>query len=629
MNGGFTYQVILIEINDIVGTTISGDKAANTLIGDKNANTISGYLGDDIIFGHGGDDTIDGNEGNDVLYGGAGADTLAGSDGNDVLYGGAGADTIDGGAGDDVFYGGAGADSLTGGGGRDHFVLDLDASSPADANTITDFNAGDDTFRIIERTGKLEQIARTGFLDVATAEAQYGITFRAHKKSIFKIVGKDDADTTNRETDDIKLITSTNTLPSSIKFTVAINGGTEADDLIYGARYGDVLQGFGGDDTIHGRAGANILHGGAGSDTIYGGTDSDIIFGGYDGVVETDRLYGAAGNDLIINANSDYDIQGGAGDDTIISGSGARLEGGGLDGGAGADTIIIGSGGNTGIGTHAQGGTGDDLIIDTGLATADQIFSGGAGQDTFALNINSKITTTITDFAVAQDTIFLEVSQAQKSAFDALSDNADKLKALGLRLVVDATGANIMRGDTAIIKLPNAQGLDINRNIKLRTQGEDIGERIAIAKEDVFDEGFAREGLIVNSDGTDAADIIINEAGDRTIRAGAGDDFIAVYADRVDVYGGAGNDVFFLDHEKLGTDIFSNSMNIQDYRNDANEQDIIRVKVTAAQKADIDARTSIVEKFKVLRISVTGISDIWLDDNNTEENYVYIPGVGE
>ena len=171
-NGGFTYQVILIEINDIVGVSISGDKSANILIGDKNANTISGYLGDDIIFGRGGADAIDGNGGNDVLYGGAGADT------------------IDGGDGDDVFYGGAGADRLTGGDGRDHFVLDLDASSPADANTITDFNAGDDSFRIIERTGKLEQIARTGFLDVATAEAQYGITFRANKKSIFKIVGQ-------------------------------------------------------------------------------------------------------------------------------------------------------------------------------------------------------------------------------------------------------------------------------------------------------------------------------------------------------------------------------------------------------------------------------------------------------
>ena len=97
------------------------------------------------------------------------------------------------------------------------------------------------------------------------------------------------------KTDDIKLITSIGTLPSSIKFTVALNGGTDANDLIYGAHYDDVLQGFGGDDTIYGIGGANILHGGTGSDVIYGGTGADIIFGGYDDAVQTDRLYGGAG----------------------------------------------------------------------------------------------------------------------------------------------------------------------------------------------------------------------------------------------------------------------------------------------------------------------------------------------
>ena len=123
---------------------------------------------------------------------------------------------------------------------------------------------------------------------------------------------------------------------------------------------------------------------------------------------------------------------------------------------------------------------------------------------------------------MAQDTIFLEVSQTQKTAFDALTDNADKLKALGLRLEVDAAGTRIIRGDDTIINLQNAQGLDINRNIKLRTQGEDIGARIAIAKEDVFDTGFAPEYLLVYED----QNVVIAEAGATRLDGTAADDVI-------------------------------------------------------------------------------------------------------
>ena len=99
--------------------------------------------GNDILYGGAGKDTLYGDYGNDTLHGGVGRDTLNGDWGADTLYGGDGNDRLDGGEGDDTLDGGSGNDYLTGGSGADIFVLDIDATSSADVDIVTDFHDHD------------------------------------------------------------------------------------------------------------------------------------------------------------------------------------------------------------------------------------------------------------------------------------------------------------------------------------------------------------------------------------------------------------------------------------------------------------------------------------------------------
>ncbi|WP_372892933.1 calcium-binding protein, partial [Rhodosalinus sp.] len=92
----------------------------------------------DTLEGGTGDDSIGGGEGDDVIDGGAGDDFLAGGGRDDVIMGGAGNDTINGGDGDDT---------MTGGEGADVFVYNF--FKDGDADVITDFEDGLDTFRMI------------------------------------------------------------------------------------------------------------------------------------------------------------------------------------------------------------------------------------------------------------------------------------------------------------------------------------------------------------------------------------------------------------------------------------------------------------------------------------------------
>lgn len=69
--------------------------------------------------------------------------TLNGNGGNDVLIGSNGNDILTGGEGDDILFGGLGNDTLTGGVGHDTFRFAETGS--ANADTITDFVADEDT----------------------------------------------------------------------------------------------------------------------------------------------------------------------------------------------------------------------------------------------------------------------------------------------------------------------------------------------------------------------------------------------------------------------------------------------------------------------------------------------------
>ncbi len=153
---------------------INGDAGDNSLDGGLGNDSLSGLDGDDSILGRDGSDVMLGNTGSDTLRGGAGDDEARGGQDEDFVYGGSdndfvrggpandvvrgglgaddvgagpGNDTLGGGQGDDTLRGALGNDSLTGGAGADHFVFA--AAGAADADTISDFAAGEDKIELV------------------------------------------------------------------------------------------------------------------------------------------------------------------------------------------------------------------------------------------------------------------------------------------------------------------------------------------------------------------------------------------------------------------------------------------------------------------------------------------------
>lgn len=158
--------------------TLNGGQGADTLYGGSGNDSLAGGIGDDSYTidalgdvvteaaGAGTDtvsssisDTLDanvenltltgtalngtGNGLNNVIVGSTAGNTLTGNGGDDTLRGGLGSDTLLGSQGNDQLEGQAGIDFLTGGVGQDRFVFS--SRLTGDVDTITDFNAADDT----------------------------------------------------------------------------------------------------------------------------------------------------------------------------------------------------------------------------------------------------------------------------------------------------------------------------------------------------------------------------------------------------------------------------------------------------------------------------------------------------
>ena len=154
--------------DETVGT--SGD---DYLRGKQGNDDIDGAEREDLIVGGWGEDTLSGGTGNDLIFGDYNNiisdnddqdDTLKGDAGDDILIGGGGDDTLLGGADDDTLFGGTGSDTLTGGTGSDMFILD-DTS-----DTITDFDAGEDSLDITELLSGLDGEPGEGATTDAIAE---------------------------------------------------------------------------------------------------------------------------------------------------------------------------------------------------------------------------------------------------------------------------------------------------------------------------------------------------------------------------------------------------------------------------------------------------------------------------
>ncbi|MEZ0170304.1 calcium-binding protein [Microvirga sp. TS319] len=131
------------------------NRGNDTFYGNDYADVIRGGYGNDVVYSYGGADIVFGDAGNDKLYG---------LNGDDDLYGGTGRDFLNGGNGSDYLSGGLDSDTLTGGPGRDYFVFDA-TPSRTNVDTITDFNARDDTIMLDNKI--FTRIGPDGWLSAA------------------------------------------------------------------------------------------------------------------------------------------------------------------------------------------------------------------------------------------------------------------------------------------------------------------------------------------------------------------------------------------------------------------------------------------------------------------------------
>jgi Ca2+-binding RTX toxin-like protein len=111
-----------------------GGSGNDTVLGGRDSDTLDGSSGNDNLRGGDGDDALLGGRDRDLLDGGRGRDSLLGGDGDDSLIGGIGSDTLDGGNGNDILFG-DGAARLFGLSDRNSLVS-FDPDRPDQATTI-------------------------------------------------------------------------------------------------------------------------------------------------------------------------------------------------------------------------------------------------------------------------------------------------------------------------------------------------------------------------------------------------------------------------------------------------------------------------------------------------------------
>jgi len=174
-------------------------------------------------------------------------------------------------------------------------------------------------------------------------------------------------------------ITLPGTTPSDIVVQpgIALNTGTDGDDVIAGTRGADRIDGLAGNDKIGGGRDRDILDGGPGNDRLSGGASSDSVDGGEG----DDFMLGGTGDDELRGGPGNDGADGGTGNDTIQGDDGDDS----LDGGDGDDTIFGGPGNDTiiekGFGDDKElnGGPGNDVI--KGGRGSDQLIQGEDGDD--------------------------------------------------------------------------------------------------------------------------------------------------------------------------------------------------------------------------------------------------------
>ena len=474
--GGGGYDTLLLDgmvfdkDGHVLSSAVEFDLRANTLSGFER---VQGTSGSDLIRngsaglgldGSGGDDQLFGGDGADTLIGGTGADILQGGFGNDIyviedatdllvegasagtdtirssisyslsanfenltltgtatangsgngldntLIGNVAANILKGGGGNDIIEGGGGGDRLEGGAGDDIYIGD-GLIVEAAGQGLDEVRTASSSHKLAENVENLTGAAAMGQKLVGNRLANV-IKGGAGSDTLNGGTGADtliggagnDVYVVDHVLDLVTeaLASGTDTVESSASFTLRANvenltlTGTSAINA-----GGNALA-----NLLIGNSAANVLNGGAGADTMRGGGGNDvyIVDSAGDAVFETVE---SGGVDLV--------------ESKVSFALGKHLEnlaltGGGAVSGTGndlANTMV----GNKGANSLSGGGGADRLSGGLGK----DILSGGGGKDSFefesAIDGGTNVDT-ISDFSVADDTIFLS-----RSVFTAIGVN--------------------------------------------------------------------------------------------------------------------------------------------------------------------------------------------------------------
>ena len=284
--------------------------------------------------------------------------------------------------------------------------------------------------------------------------------------------------------------------------------GSDLANKIYGNLGGNHLLGGLGKDSLYGGGGADqlwgdhaVLAGPGGDDRLFGGTGADTLWGeagndyldaGYD----NECLYGGDGSDSQSGNVGDDSLFGGAGHDSLIGLNGMD----GLDGEAGNDQlfggrdsdVLMGSDGDDALHGGSEddtleGGSGNDLLIGDGGI---DILRGGVGDDVYVLDL----------------------------AADRVVELGGEGNDIARSSVIALNGGDLAHVET--LQLQGAQDLDLSGGCQVMRMIGNAG----------------RNTLTVG--GLDG----------ESLYGGAGDDLLLALTafNRVELYGGTGNDRYFV-----------------------------------------------------------------------------------
>ncbi|WP_175493905.1 calcium-binding protein [Microvirga guangxiensis] len=399
--------------------------------GDAGNNTRRGSDAKDIMYGRGGDDSLYGEGGDDILYGGEGQDFLSGGQGADILYGGLHNDVYYADEDDGIFeYEGGGVDTVYARtnitvGAHIEVIRAFDSSKDISLSVTLDHVAsnmliGDSgNNRLSGGYGDDHLIGQLGDDTYIIHDAGDIIVERAgegNDKLIAYVSYTLDAGV-DVETLEIAAYSHDVTLT-----------GNELKNTLRGNAYDNTLLGGGGDDTLEGKGANDTLDGGSGTNTaVYSGASTDyIVTKNANGTFTiADKRHEKDGTDLLKNikfvkfSDKTVDLQPPPPDpkpDPVEPGP-VTPGPGGTPGTPAPVEPTPSQSGQVLTGTRTKntltGGAGNDKING---GYGNDILTGGTGQDVFVFDArlgtsktDRKVNfDTITDFSVADDTIWLD-----------------------------------------------------------------------------------------------------------------------------------------------------------------------------------------------------------------------------